>query len=1136
MMAPRRRAIAGLTLLTLLAAVLAGLVPSVDVYAAPAQAATLVTDPAALVNPLIGTKQLAGQEGNAGNTFPGPAMPFGMVQWGPDTSPRWPGGDYDYGATALAGFGMTRMSGAGCGAYGDLPFLPVTGTVPADKNNATVGFTHATETARTGFYGLTLANNVRVELTTGLRAGLGKFAFPAGTASTLLIKAAGGAAASEAGISAVSTTEVTGWTGAGAFCARGNHYRLYYAMKFDKAFTASSKWTGQWPWVTGDGGIALTFPAGSVVKAKVGISFVSVANAQANRDTLASWDLAVVEQAAKSAWNGLLTGVQIGGGTLDAQKTFYTALYHSLLHPNVFSDSNGQYIGFDKVVRTVPAGQSAVYANFSGWDTYRSQIQLSALVAPAQTSDMVRSLLLAYDQSGRLPKWPVANGETYMMVGDPALPIIASAYAFGARNFDTAKALTAMADQATGRSDIRPGNVYLDTHGYLPTDGGYDCCEHTGTVSTSLEYNIADFALAAFAGARGDTATQARFLERAQGWQYLLNPQSGFVQPRRSSGAWKENFDPTDFSYGDWAEGNSWKYTPMVPFNAAGLVAAKGGPAAMGDYLDTHLQQVNEIAGPHAWMGNEPSFGTPWLYNYIGQPYKTQQVVRRIQTELFGNRPDGLAGNDDLGSLSSWYVWSALGFYPAVPGTADLVLGSPVFPEAVVRLQGGKTLTVSAPAAAAGSPYVQSMTVNGGDWNKSFLPPSLLTTGGSVSVVLGAAANTAWGSAVDAAPPSYSADAVAAANSNGTSHDALPGEANYDGIGSGYSVEALQAAGVVPGSKLVADGVDYTWPNVRAGRPDNVAAAGQQVTIASPPGADRIGFLGSSEGGFDSVTGTATVNFADGTQQQVQLGFSDWTLAGGAVGKRADNVVAAQMPYRNNYWAGGPEQVQTYLFSASFAVDPAKTVVGVTLPVTTGSGRLHIFDIGFSGHRANAGVSDDNQIGTADFDNGAASYSRQALAAAGLTAGAQVLHGGVTYRWPSTAAGERDNFVAQGQPIKVTAAPGATKLGVLGAAEGWPTGVSGAATITYSDGTRQPVTLGFTDWTRGGGAQAIGHGNTVVAQMPYRNWTPVGREQVVTYVYATTWALLPGKTPTGIELPPPSGGFGRIHVFAVGTG
>lgn len=1101
---------------------------------ASARTSALVTDPAGLVNPMVGTMHTPGQVGNSGNTFPGPSAPFGQVQWGPDTSPRFPGGGYDYTSTALHGFGMTRMSGAGCGAYGDLPFLPITGAVPANKDDATVGFKHTNETARVGYYGLLMNNNVRVELTTGLRTGLGRFTFPAGVAATMLVKAAGGAAASEADINAVSTTEVTGWTGAGAFCTRGNHYKLFYAVKFDKAFTTSAVWPGKWPWVTGEGGMALTFPAGTVVKAKVGISFVSVANAQANRDTMATWDLPTAEAATKTLWNNLLTGIQIGGGTLDQQKTFYTALYHSLLHPNVFSDSNGQYIGFDKVVRTVPAGQSYFYANFSGWDTYRTQIQLTAMVAPSQTSDMIRSLLLDYDHTGRLPKWPVANGETFMMVGDPAIPIIASAYAFGARNFDATKALNAMIDQATGRSDARPGNGYLDTHGYLPTDGGYDCCHHYGTVSTSLEYNIADFALSAFAGARGNTAAQAKFLDRAQGWQYLLNPQSGFMQPRRSTGAWKENFDPTIFDEGDWAEGNAWKYTPMVPFNAQGLIAAKGGPAAMNQYLDTHFVTLNQIPGSSAWMGNEPSFGTPWLYAYTGAPYKTQQVVRRVQNELFGNRIDGLAGNDDLGSLSSWYVWSALGFYPAVPGTADLVLGSPLFPEAVIRLQGGKSLRINAPAATTSTPYVQSMTVSGAVWDKAFLTPGLLTDGGVVDVVLGAQPNTAW--AADGKPPSYGADAMAVAQNAGTSHDATPGEANYDNIGSGYSVEALAAKGYVPGSKVVAGGIGYTWANVDAGQPDNTIAAGQTLRVASPPGANRLGFLGSSEGNADGVSGQAVIKYSDGTSQAVELGFSDWTLAGGTVAMRADNQVAADMTYRNNYWAGGPEQVRAYLYSASFAIDPAKSVVGVQLPAAAATGRLHVFDVGFAGHRDNAGISDDTKLGTADFDNSSVSYSRQALAGAGLNAGAQVVHGGLTYTWPGTAAGERDNYVAAAQTIPVPVKAGATKLGLLGAAEGWPTGVSGQATIVYTDGTRQPVTIGFTDWTRGGGSEAVGHGNTVVATMSYRNWPFVGRDTTNTYVYAETVPLAVGKTAAAIVLPPPSGGYGRLHVYAVSTG
>jgi len=1089
-------------------------------------AVSLVTDPAALVNPMIGTQ-------GDGYTFPGPSAPFGMIQWGPDSAPRHGGGGYGYEATALSGFGVNRMSGAGCYDYGDVPFLPVTGAPPADKNNATVGLNHANESANVGSYALTLNNGVRTELTTTRRAGLGRFSFPAGQQATLLLKAAGGAAVSDASVTAVGSTEVTGSVGNGAFCARGNHYQLYFAVTFDQPFTSAVKW-GPPPLVTGDGGIALAFPAGTVVRAKVGISFVSVTNARNNRDTLTGWDLAATQQAARADWNALLSRIQIGGGSPDQQTMFYTALYHSLLHPNVFSDANRQYRGFDGQVHTLPAGQGEQYANFSGWDVYRSQIQLASLIAPDVMSDFVTSMLNDFDQSGQLPKWSVANGETYVMAGDPAIPAIASAYAFGARNFDVVNALNAMVTQATRPGNIRPGNVYLDNLGYLPENGGYGCCEHYASTSTSLEYHLADFALAAFARSTGNTAAHARFAERAQGWQYLLHPDSGFIQPRLANGQWKAGFEPTDASFGDWAEGNSWKYTPMVPFNARGLINAKGGNAAMVQYLNTHFTALNEPAGEHAWMGNEPSFDTPWLYDWTGTPYLTQAVVRRIQNELYRNAPSGLPGNDDLGALSSWYVFSALGFYPAIPGTADLALGSPMFPQAVVRLPNGQTLTLNAPGAAPTAPYIQSMTVNAMPWVKAYLPAATLTDGGTLDFVLATTANPSWAATPDAAPPSHPTNAVAMANNQGISSDAAPGQANYDQWGSGYSVQALAAAGVAPGSTLTAGGITYTWPNVRSGLPDNVITAGQRLTVSSPPGATRLGLLGSVEGNAAGASGTATIHYSDGSSQQATVGFSDWTLGGGSFQLRSDNTVAARMPYRNNSLLGGSEEVTTYLLATSVPIDSARTVIGVTLPGAPAAGRIHVFAIGFGGHRNNAGISDDGYVGGGDFDGTGTSYSRQAFAAAGLGSGATLTHDGVRYTWPNTLAGERDNMIAAGQTVTVAQSGTPTKAGVLGAADGW--GGSGTATINYADGSQQQVTLGFTDWTRAGGQLPVAYGNTVAAQMPYRNYTiwGGGQDYTITYVFAATFTLQPGKSVQSITLPATVSG-GRLHVFAIGT-
>jgi hypothetical protein len=785
------------------------------------------------------------------------------------------------------------------------------------------------------------------------------------------------------------------------------------------------------------------------------------------------------------------------------------------------------------VVRTLPAGQAEQYANFSGWDVYRTQVQLASLLAPQVMSDFVSSMLNGFDQSGRLPKWSVASDESYIMVGDPALPAIASAYAFGARGFDTGRALRAMVTQASRPGNARPGNVYLDNRGYLPADGGYGCCAAYGYTSTLLEYGVADFALSAFARSLGDAAVHARFAERAQSWQHALHPFTGFVQPRLASGAWKPEFDPTDTDFVDWAEGNAWKYTPMVPFNARGLIRGRGGDAAMVSYLDQHLTRLNEVEGPYAWLGNEPSFGTPWLYNWAGAPYKTQAAIRRVHTELYRNAPNGLPGNDDLGALSAWYAWSALGLYPAIPGTADLAVTAPTFTRAEIQLPGGRTLVLDAPAAAAANPYIQSTTVDGAAWDKAWLPAATLTEGGTVRFVLGPATNPGWAAGPGAAPPSYGTNAAAAANNRATSTDGTAGQSDFDGWGTGYSAQALFAAGVVPGSPLAAGGIAYTWPNVRAGQPDNVVAAGQRLTVASPAGATRLGLLGSADGDPDGAAGSLAVHYADGATSTAPVGFSDWTLGGGAATIRPDNAVAARMPYRND--AGGQRQaVPTHLYSTAVPIDPSRTVVGVTLP-TPATGRMHVFAVGFGGHRTNAGTSDDAYVGGGDFDGTGTSYSHQALAAAGLSSGATVSHGGVTYVWPDTRPGERDNIVAAGQTLAVTAPTGATRVGLLGAADGW--GASGQATIDYADGTQQPIALGFTDWTRANGQVPVQHGNTVVARLPYRNYTiwGGGRDPTVTYVFAATVDLTPGKTIRSITLPTSTTG-GRMHVFAVGTG
>lgn len=750
--------------------------------AVAARAASLVDDPASLVNPFIGTS-------NKADDFPGADAPFGMVQWSPDTPSRPYGGGYEYKDSAITGFSLTHLSGPGCQAMGDIPVLPTTGSVDMA---ATAGFSHTGESADAGYYSVGLNTGIRTELTATTRSGMARFTFPATSRANLLFKLAG----SQTSVSATTFTKVSGDEVAGSvttghFCGTAATYTVYFDAVFDHPFTTSGtaalpsaapgtttspvpggpavtepdnapayhgpSHTGTaTPSLTGPSGAYLTFDTtgDQVVQAKIGLSYVSTANAKANRSAEnAGWDFDATRQATHNAWNALLGRIRVGGGTTDQQHVFYTALYHALLHPNVASDSNGQYLGFDHKVHTLATGQKAQYANYSGWDIYRSQAQLEALVAPQQAGDSAQSMVNDYLQSGLLPKWSLNNGETYVMVGDPADSIIADYYAFGARTFDTHTALTAMVHSASVGNKTRPGLLYLDNPGYLPSNGSYGCCNFYGNVSTQLEYDTADFALSSYAGALGDTADQKTYLRRAQDWAGTFDAASGFMQPKLANGGWAAGFSPSAAS--NFVEGTSWQYTGMVPFDIAGLAVAHGGAAGLRGYLDHVLAGFTGAGGSQANLGNEPSLELPWEYDYLGQPYRTQQVVRQVQDSIWKNSPAGLAGNDDLGTMSAWYVWSALGMYPETPGTADLALGSPVFPQTVLTLGDGNQLTVNAPQAADSSPYVRSLAFNGSAWNDAYAPPSALTAGGTLDYVLGGTANTAWATASSAAPPSY---------------------------------------------------------------------------------------------------------------------------------------------------------------------------------------------------------------------------------------------------------------------------------------------------------------------------------------------------------------------------------------------
>jgi predicted alpha-1,2-mannosidase len=716
------------------------------------------------VDPFIGTA-------DEGRTFPGATVPFGMVQFSPDTRVE-PGG-YEYHDSVVQGFSLTHLSGAGCVAYQDIPILPtdlpVTASPAAEWSRYASHFSHANESAAPGYYSVRLdASQTQVELTATPRTGMARFHFPQTPTANMLFNVSGsGLGAADASVELIGNTQLAGRVSTGGFCGSEHAYTLYFAAQFDRPFAAWGTWTdsGTQPGSTAAAGpqsgayVAFDARQTPLVQVKVGVSFVSSANAQLNlQHESPGWDFDAVRAAAAAAWEEQLGHIQVEGGSPAQRKTFYTALYHAFLHPNVFSDVNGEYQGFDDQVHLADGYEQ--YANFSGWDIYRTQVPLLAWLAPRQTSDMLRSLLADAQQGGALPRWPLANDETGTMAGDPSAVILASAYAFGADlDLDAAwQAAQWGADTAGARSrtyEIRPGLRDYVGRGYvaLGTDGV------RGAAATTLEYAIADFAIARLAEARGDAAARARYMWRAQSWEQLFDPDSGFIHPRVLDGTFMRGFDPdagAPFPGGEqlgFLEGDTWQYTWMVPFNLQALILGLGGPGEATRRLDSFFDELN--AGPiqpHAWMGNEPSFGAPWVYAFAGAPSHTQQVVNRIRGELFAPTPGGLPGNDDLGATSAWYVWAALGLYPSIPGVGGFVLSSPLFPAAVVQTGQGASVRITAQGGPG--PYVRSLLVNGGGYSRTWLPLEALPDGATLQYTLSPRVE-AWGSNAEDAPPSF---------------------------------------------------------------------------------------------------------------------------------------------------------------------------------------------------------------------------------------------------------------------------------------------------------------------------------------------------------------------------------------------
>ena len=756
-------------------------------------------DRSALVDPLNGT---------LGPGFPAVAagLPFGMIQPGPDTA--LPNGSqdpvdytgYGYQDPMIRGFSLTHFDGAGIQIAGDLPFMPTTGQVdPSDSLDGASPYSHASETAQPGYYGVTLQRyGIHTELTGTLRAAVMRFTFPGGQQANVLAQVSQSINGNHPGsVSIVGHRELQGWVSSDV------GYRLYFDAVFSRPFSASGTWKGSalapgTPSASGNPvGAYLTFDTthAAVVSMRVGISYVSQAGAAANlaAEIPAGRSFDAVRRAARAAWDRRLSDVQVAGGTRGAQETLYDNLYRSLLLPSIFDDADGRYLGFDGQVHQLPAGHHQ-YTNLSLWDTYRSQLPLLELIEPRVAHDVLVSLLDDAEQNnGVIPRWVQANVDRGIMGGDSGSAALADGATAGSLSGGEARqALGLLVHQATTLPPVWP-REHLDAYlryGYIPND-----LDGIGT-SKTLEYAIDDHAVAQLARSLGDGSDAGALEARAGYWRNLVDPADHFIRPRNSDGSWVNSTqvkDPTgitglsagslpysspDFQDG-YQEGTGWQYLWSVPQDVAGLARAIGGQRVALRRLDRFFstalnsplapavpaaQQVSGFFGVY-FVGNqytsvnEPDLWAPWFYDWYGQPWKAQKVAR-AEMAAYNQTPEGLPGNDDAGEMSAWYVLAALGLYHTTPGVPAWALSSPAFPRLASRV-GGRRLVIQAPGSSSARPYVHGLGLDGSAVTRPYLTTCQLERARVLSYALGAAPDRSWGSSPAGAPPSESAPSSA---------------------------------------------------------------------------------------------------------------------------------------------------------------------------------------------------------------------------------------------------------------------------------------------------------------------------------------------------------------------------------------
>lgn len=723
------------------------------------------TDYTKLVDPFIGT-------GGHGHTYPGAVLPFGMVQLSPDTRLEgWDGSSgYHYTDSLVYGFSHTHLSGTGVPDYCDILFMPTTGKPQLNNKDYRSTFQKKNEDASPGYYTTKLDKyNITAELTATTRVGMHRYTFPSTKEANIIIDLQHRDPVLDSWVEVVNDREIRGFRRSSSWA---KDQSLYFYAKFSKPFKSygiaqndqikdgEKKLQGK------NIKMFIQFDNPGEVVAKVGISSVSADGALKNLDAeVPDFDFKKVMRNAKETWQKELSKIQVEGGapvmppvqqnnmgfgggfagrpqprtrTLDyariKQTIFYTALYHCMLAPNIYNDVDGQYRGMDQQIHKAEGFN--YYTVFSLWDTYRAEHPLLLLIDKKRTLDIIKSFMAMNEQGGLLPIWPLASSETFCMIGNHSIPVMVDAYAKGLRGFDAEKAFKMMKD-AVNRNQFG-----LDSY---RKNGLVLAEDENESVSKTLEYAYDDWCIAQMAKMLQHDQDYVEYIQRAQNWKNVYNNQTGFVQTR-SNGGWLSPFKPSDVS-NSFTEGNAWQFSFFMPQDVNGLTAMLGGKENLENKLDALFSASPEMTGRSLpditgtigqyVHGNEPSHHIAYLYNFTDDPYKTQYYLNKIMNTLYKAEPDGLAGNEDCGQMSAWYVMSALGLYNIAPGQNNFQIGMPIFDKATINLENGKKFIINSSGNATNSFYLQGMQLDGKPYNKLFLPYAAIANGGTWDVFIG---------------------------------------------------------------------------------------------------------------------------------------------------------------------------------------------------------------------------------------------------------------------------------------------------------------------------------------------------------------------------------------------------------------